>query len=218
VHPADWPGPDLAAFLDRLLSKHSKLGFEPGAKASYSNLGFLVLGQIIEATSGRSVQDYVRQEILGPLGMHHTDYAYPTSAAPVATGYQRRRSPMAPLMRWRLPAGILGPQEDGYLSFRRFYVDGPAYGGLVGPVEDAARFLQMHLGDGDLGGTRVLNTESAAAMRQIRTLGRRFDPRGGDDGQRDRLRPRPDRRPAGYQASSYDQDLLPPRQPVKPID
>jgi CubicO group peptidase (beta-lactamase class C family) len=118
VHPADWPGPDLAAFLDRLLSKHSKLGFEPGAKASYSNLGFLVLGQIIEATSGRSVQDYVRQEILGPLGMHHTDYAYPTSAAPVATGYQRRRSPMAPLMRWRLPAGILGPQEDGYLSFR----------------------------------------------------------------------------------------------------
>ncbi len=61
--PIRWGAPSRLArprrLLDRLLSKHSKLGFEPGAKASYSNLGFLVLGQIVEATSGRSVQDYV---------------------------------------------------------------------------------------------------------------------------------------------------------------
>jgi CubicO group peptidase (beta-lactamase class C family) len=56
VHPADQPGPDPAAFVDDLLTKHPKLSFEPGAKAKYSNLGFLVLGQVVEATAGRPFQ------------------------------------------------------------------------------------------------------------------------------------------------------------------
>jgi CubicO group peptidase (beta-lactamase class C family) len=47
--------------------------------------------------------------------------------------------------------------------------------GLIGSVEDAARFLRMHLGNGELDGARILKMESAVAMRQIRTPGRRFD-------------------------------------------
>jgi CubicO group peptidase (beta-lactamase class C family) len=47
--------------------------------------------------------------------------------------------------------------------------------GAGGPVVDAARFLQMHLRDGEPDGTRILTAASSVAMRQIRTLGRRFD-------------------------------------------
>ena len=175
VHPADQPAPDPTALVDGLLTRHPKFSFEPGAKAKYSNLGFLVLGQVIEATTGRRFQDHVREAILEPLGMRRTGFTYPADTAAVATGYQRRRSLMTPLLRRLLPAGIIGPNQDGYLSFRRFYVDGPAYGGLVGPVEDAARFLQLHLRDGELDGTRILAAQSALSMRQIHTQGRRFD-------------------------------------------
>jgi CubicO group peptidase (beta-lactamase class C family) len=175
VHPADRPGLDQATFVGDLLARHARLRFEPGSKASYSNLGFLVLGQVIEAASGRPFQEHVHEQVLRPLGMGHTDFAYPPDGSSVATGYQRRRSLMAPLVRRLLPPGIVGPNQDGYLSFRRFYVDGPAYGGLVGPVQDAVRFLQMHLRDGELDGTRILAADSAVAMRQIGTLGRRFD-------------------------------------------
>jgi CubicO group peptidase (beta-lactamase class C family) len=62
-----------------------------------------------------------------------------------------------------------------WLGFRRFLLDGAAYGGLVGTAEDAARFLRMHLRDGELDGTRVLSAEAAAAMRRINLPGRRFD-------------------------------------------
>jgi CubicO group peptidase (beta-lactamase class C family) len=54
-------------------------------------------------------------------------------------------------------------------------VDGAAYGGLVGTAEDAARFLRMHLRQGELDGTRVISADGAAEMRRIDLPGRRFD-------------------------------------------
>jgi CubicO group peptidase (beta-lactamase class C family) len=47
IHSADQPGPDLDALLERLLAKHRRLRFEPGARSSYSNLGTLAVGSAI---------------------------------------------------------------------------------------------------------------------------------------------------------------------------
>ena len=82
---------------------------------------------------------------------------------------------MTPLMRWMLPRGLMGPNVDGYVAFRAFNVDGAAYGGLIGPVRDAARFLRMHLADGELDGVRILSAGSARLMRSISTMGKPFD-------------------------------------------
>jgi CubicO group peptidase (beta-lactamase class C family) len=57
----------------------------------------------------------------------------------------------------------------------RFYVDGPAYGGLVGDVHDAGRFLQLHLNDGALGDRRIISADSARAMRVLDQSGKPFD-------------------------------------------
>jgi CubicO group peptidase (beta-lactamase class C family) len=46
------------------------LDYEPGEKYSYSNLGFIILGQIVEEVTGLSYEDYVRFEILEPLGIY----------------------------------------------------------------------------------------------------------------------------------------------------
>jgi D-alanyl-D-alanine carboxypeptidase len=46
--------------------------FEPGTKHAYSNYGFILLGRIIELTSGQSYYDYTREHIFEPAGMKST--------------------------------------------------------------------------------------------------------------------------------------------------
>jgi CubicO group peptidase (beta-lactamase class C family) len=172
IHPAGQPGPDQAAFLKNLLTRHNKLRFEPGTRSSYSNLSTLTLGQAMAAAADTPYTDVVTREILEPLGMRMTGFAYtPDMLASAATGYHPWRSPMGLL----LPRWVIGNRTGRWVSLRRFLLDGAAYGGLLGPVRDAARFLRMHLRDGELDGTRILPAESAAAMRQITVTGKRFD-------------------------------------------
>jgi CubicO group peptidase (beta-lactamase class C family) len=172
IHPADHPPPDPDTFLDGLLAKHAKLRFEPGARSSYSNLGTLALGAALADLAGKPYVDLVRDELLRPLGMTRTAFAYSDDMqASAATGYHPRWSPMRPL----LPRWVIGTPSGRWISFNRFLLDGSAYGGLVGPVEDAARFLQMHLRDGELDGARILTSESASTMREITMNGARFD-------------------------------------------
>lgn len=45
------------------------LDFDPGERHAYSNVGYLVLGRLIEAVSRRSYEEYVRKEVLTPLGI-----------------------------------------------------------------------------------------------------------------------------------------------------
>jgi CubicO group peptidase (beta-lactamase class C family) len=141
-----------------LLRKHDRLRHSAGCKAVYSNLGYIALGEVIAAASGRSYEDYVRTRILEPLSMTSTRFAYGTAdAEDIATGYQRRRHPMTPLFRLLLPKGIIGARGGRFVSFNRFLVDGPAYGGLVVSARDAARFLAVHLNGGELDGVRLLS-------------------------------------------------------------
>ncbi|HET7480487.1 MAG TPA: serine hydrolase domain-containing protein [Rubrobacteraceae bacterium] len=177
VHPADRPAPDQRAFVRGVLEKHPRLRFSPGAKGSYSNVGYLVLGEIVGSASGRPYPEYVRENILEPLGMRHTSFVYvgDASKGSFATGYQLRRSPMTWLMKLMLPDGILDGTEGRFVAFNRFYVDGAAYGGLVGPVSDAARFLQAHLAGGELEGKRILSEATAARMRSTLVSGGKRD-------------------------------------------
>ena len=45
------------------------LDFDPGERYAYSNLGYLVLGRILEAVTGQGYATYVKKEILSPLGI-----------------------------------------------------------------------------------------------------------------------------------------------------
>ncbi|HLO43240.1 MAG TPA: serine hydrolase domain-containing protein [Leadbetterella sp.] len=46
------------------------LDFTPGTAYSYSNIGYLVLGEVIELKSGLSYENYVKSQILDPIGAH----------------------------------------------------------------------------------------------------------------------------------------------------
>jgi CubicO group peptidase (beta-lactamase class C family) len=172
VHPADQPAPDQEVFLRGLLARHRKLRFEPGSRSSYSNLGPLVLAAALAAAAGRPYTDLVGEQILGPLGMDSTAFTLTPRTRPLAAvGYHPRRRPT----RLLLPRWVIGEPAGRWISLRPFAVDGPAYGGLVGPVSELARFLQLHLRDGELDGTQILSPAATAAMRRITVAGRRYD-------------------------------------------
>jgi CubicO group peptidase (beta-lactamase class C family) len=176
VHPANRPDPDPGRFARDLLRRHRRLRGTPGERARYSNLGYLALGEVIAAASGQSYQDYVRDHVLRPLGMTRTGFGYGDGRAEdAATGHQPRRHPLTPLLRAVLPPGIAGPARGRWRTLHPFCVDGAAYGGLIGSAADAARFLAMHAGDGELDGARVLRQQSAREMRVLSAHGRALD-------------------------------------------
>ena len=128
---------------------------------------------MVSEVSGATYEEYVREEILTPLGMDRTGFTYPRPAGDgAATGYQPLWRPLTPLFRAALPGGVVGPRQGRYVTFNPFYVKGSAYGGLVGGVAEAARFVVLHLNGGQANGTRVLSPESVAEMQRV-------TPRGG---------------------------------------
>jgi CubicO group peptidase (beta-lactamase class C family) len=170
THAAGQENPYRPYFLAELLRKNPKLRFEPGTSAKYSNLGYLILGQVISHVTGKSYADYVREHILQPLKMNRTDFSHVDEAA--ATGYQAKWSPRTSLMRLVVPDGVFGPPEGKYVSFNRLTADGAAFDGLIGPVSDAARFLQAQLRGGELDGERILSADSVWLMQKLLATGK----------------------------------------------
>jgi CubicO group peptidase (beta-lactamase class C family) len=174
LRPAEAPAEDLHLFTARLLKKHQRLRAEPGSRASYSNLGYLVLGEVIQAASGAAYCEYVRGQILEPLGMTSTDFAYREDMAPrAATGYHARVNISTPFLRVITPAGTFDHRVGRFWALSRFCVQGAPYGGLIGSVADAARFLDLHVDRG--AHPEVLSEQAVAAMQQTTAQGRKLD-------------------------------------------
>jgi CubicO group peptidase (beta-lactamase class C family) len=73
------------------LVKDKPLDFVPGAKFAYSNSGYLLLGIIIERTSGKSYAKFLQENIFIPLGMKQSGYDDPIKIIRNrAAGYQRQ--------------------------------------------------------------------------------------------------------------------------------
>ncbi len=45
------------------------LDFDPGTREAYSNFGYCVLGRVIEKVTGKCYEDYMREEVLAPIGI-----------------------------------------------------------------------------------------------------------------------------------------------------
>ncbi len=75
-------------FFDQLFA--SELLSEPGEKYSYSNVGYSILGRIIELTSGQSYEAFLNEYLFVPAGMNQTGYLLPNwDTKQMAHGYNR---------------------------------------------------------------------------------------------------------------------------------
>lgn len=157
---------DQTDLIRRRLPQFSKLQSGPGTKAAYTNLGYMVLGAVIERVSGQSYAAYVTDNILRPLGMHHTGFLYPEGLqAQEARGSQPLVHLYTPLLSFLLDTKALIHQRSGnILWLNRVYTDALPPSGLIGPAPDVARLLQAFLHGGELDGARILSPQSVAMM------------------------------------------------------
>jgi CubicO group peptidase (beta-lactamase class C family) len=118
VRPAGVPPPDSRAFLARLLHRYRRLRFRPGDTASYSNLGYLVLGELIASCAGQAIGEFVQRQLLEPLGMSRTGFEHAQTPADIATGYWRLPPGGRAALRLLLPPGIVGQRVGGLVAFR----------------------------------------------------------------------------------------------------
>jgi serine-type D-Ala-D-Ala carboxypeptidase len=55
---------------------------DPGSRAEYSDIGFIILGTALERMAGESLDSFCQHEIFGPLGMSHTTFNPPAELRP----------------------------------------------------------------------------------------------------------------------------------------
>lgn len=122
----------------------------PRERSIYSDLGVLLLGEILERESGNSLMEQVQEEILDPLGLAATGYLPADSL----------RNRIAPTefdsWRGRLPHGEVHDENTHALG-------GLApHAGLFGTARDVAAFAQMMLNGGAYGDRRIAGDGAVA--------------------------------------------------------
>jgi methyl acetate hydrolase len=125
---------------------------DPGSHWRYG-IGIDWAGQLIEAISGLTSRDYLRDNLLGPIGMNDTDFIIsPSHRRRLARVHQRRSD------------GSLEPIEHEVSQTPEFHMGG---GGLYGSARDYAAFLRMLLNGGKTSdGTQVLQQTTVDMMGQ----------------------------------------------------
>ncbi|MGD9752640.1 MAG: serine hydrolase domain-containing protein [Acidimicrobiia bacterium] len=124
------------------------LMFDPGERWEYG-IGIDFAGLAVEAISGQTLAEYLRDHLFVPLGMADTGFGpRPEQAGRLASVHART------------PDGLL-PIEFGLPAEPEFHMGG---GGLYGTVGDYLRFCRMLLGKGTLEGTKVLEPATVELM------------------------------------------------------
>jgi uncharacterized protein YbbC (DUF1343 family)/CubicO group peptidase (beta-lactamase class C family) len=123
---------------------------EPGARVIYSDLNFVVLGELVERITHLSLDAYCRTHIFAPLGMRDTLFV--PDAGRVARS--------APTLANK--AGLLRGRVHDPLARWMQGVSGNA--GLFSTADDLSRFAQMLLNDGRAGTAQILKPASIAAL------------------------------------------------------
>ncbi len=135
-----FPNPDI------LLQVRS----QPGSRFSYSNMGYTLLGMIIESVVGTRYEAYLDEYVLAPLGMHDSTFAYTTQEGEEAD----------PALAW-------GHVDDGSQYAASPIILRPA-GQFTSTTIDLARFAEFLLGDGVIDGRIFVDEE------MMRSRGRPF--------------------------------------------
>jgi CubicO group peptidase (beta-lactamase class C family) len=137
---------DENAALAQVLSDHSRLDFQPGTKFSYSNIGYWLLGKIVEKVSGEPFTEVVKKKVLEPLHVPASELSFGISnPASHANGYLARYSMMNLFKGFVTDSKYWGSYSGNWLEVKSHQLNGPAFGGLVGTARGFTYFLQDQL-------------------------------------------------------------------------
>ena len=150
ARPADAPA--TLADLSRALATEP-LRFQPGTRWFYS-WSTDICARLVEVIADETFGEYLQHTIFDPLGMIDTGFHVPENAADRVTSLYARVGKDTRLVDDRARGRLSRPptmQSGG--------------GGLVGTIDDYARFCQMLTGGGALDGVRILGRPTVELMR-----------------------------------------------------
>ncbi len=154
-----------------------------GQERRYSDLGFMLLGYLVEQVTGIPLDRFLADELYEPLGLNRTGFRRsgcshcpdgPFAATSHGNPYERR-------MAYDTSFGYLYPGDPtSWASWRRYTLLGEvndgnafhAFGGVAGhaglfsTAAELARLLQLLLNEGEIDGGRLLAQETVAAFLQ----------------------------------------------------
>lgn len=134
------------ALLAETLAEHGSLDFKPGTRVAYTNLGYILLGLLIEKAAGKSYTSFIREEVFQPLGIteEEMNFVIPDPAQH-ARGYLARYS----VFNLILAQGIKHYTQSWHGRWKtldeNWYFNFPAQGGIIGTAKGFAKFLHDQL-------------------------------------------------------------------------
>ncbi|UCF06543.1 MAG: beta-lactamase family protein [bacterium] len=140
--------PDIPLMDGLKVSEHYlNVKWKPGAYRSYSSAGYMVAGIIIEKVTGERFEDYLKSEILDPLGMTTSTFRFTSETEQLlAQGYKASYQPSQYWHTYSRPAGSLNSS---------------AY--------EMARYLQFMLNKGRIGERQIIAESTIDRMERSTT-------------------------------------------------
>jgi uncharacterized protein YbbC (DUF1343 family)/CubicO group peptidase (beta-lactamase class C family) len=129
----------------------------PGVRFVYSDINFILLGELVHRLSGQPLNEYARQNIFLPLGMKETQFLPPAALIPRIAPTERTPKD-GPALR-----GVVHDPTTRYMGG----VAGHA--GLFSTADDLARFAQMMINGGSLDGVRIASPLTVAKFTEPQT-------------------------------------------------
>jgi D-alanyl-D-alanine carboxypeptidase len=131
-------------YFNAILQDRVKTKKDPNERFAYSNLGYVLLGMLIEKLSGQSYTDYIDENIFKKIDIEPDQLAFKIPDTNLhSKGYQKRISIT------NLILGILIDKpkyidriEGKWISVKNFYVNGISYGGIIGTGRGFVSYLQ----------------------------------------------------------------------------
>ncbi|MCY4295934.1 MAG: serine hydrolase [Gammaproteobacteria bacterium] len=146
---------DKSVSLDEMTDRAARIPLfhDPGAAFRYG-IHATILGKLVEVWSGQPFDEYLRENLFGPLGMDSTMFwAEGEDAGRLAVVYRPTDGKLNPHQIETVPWTARPPLIEGGV-------------GLLSTVPDFLRFSQMVLNRGELDGERVLDGETAELLYQ----------------------------------------------------
>jgi CubicO group peptidase (beta-lactamase class C family) len=133
--------------VKKYLPEYNELLFSPGSDSAYTNLGYMILGAVIEAVSRQSYEEYIVENILTPAGMNNTGFLYTEEMEKYeAAGSHPIAHVFTPMLPFLLDMNTLVREQQGkVLWLERVYLDVTPSSGLIGSTSDVGELMKSLL-------------------------------------------------------------------------
>jgi CubicO group peptidase (beta-lactamase class C family) len=133
-------------FFSKIFNHHNQLKSKPDSKFAYSNLGYVILGELVKSVSGKTYEEYVNENIVHKLGLESRELGFKINSPGHVSGYQKYFSFTNLILGAFLnKKKYMGEAEGKWKPFKPFYINGTSYGGLISTPNALVKYGQSLL-------------------------------------------------------------------------